>query len=261
MCLVLLALRAHSELPLIVLANRDEFRARPTAPAARWEDAPELFAGRDLEKRGTWMGVTDGGRFAAVTNVRDPASLGPQPNARSRGALVADFLTGRDSGEAYGAALSRSEFPKFNLLVGQGLDLFYLRDDRPGTERVPDGLHGLSNARLDVFWPKVELGLRKLRAVLDLPMTPTTAPFFDILADEGQAEDDMLPKTGVPLAWERRLSAAHITGTEYGTRASTVMLVHRSGAVHVEERTWDAGDGQKVPRSVVTETLAWPRLA
>jgi uncharacterized protein with NRDE domain len=258
MCLVLVALRAHPELPLIVLANRDEFRARPTAPAARWADAPHVFAGRDLEKGGTWMGVSEGGRFAAVTNVRDPGSIAAPANLRSRGALVADYLVRNREAGAYGASIDRAVHPKFNLLVGQGLELFYVRDDRPEVERLTDGLHGLSNARLDVFWPKVELGLRKLAAVLERPMTPAPETFFRILADETLADDAMLPSTGVPLEWERRLSAAHITGIEYGTRASTVLIVHRSGTVHVEERTFD-GTGP-APKSVVSETMRWANV-
>ena len=72
MCLLVLAYRCHPEFPLIVAANRDEFFQRPTAAADFWPDQPHVLAGRDLEQNGTWMGVTKNGRFAALTNVRDP---------------------------------------------------------------------------------------------------------------------------------------------------------------------------------------------
>lgn len=251
MCLVLLALRAHEELPLIVLANRDELRARPAAPAAFWSDAPDVFAGRDLEKLGTWFGVTRGGRFAAVTNVRDPAS---KREGRSRGLLVRDWLASDVQADAFASQLDGAEYPGFNAIVGHGLDLAYLRDDRRGSEPIADGLHGLSNARIDVYWPKVENGLRKLDAVLKRPMTPNAEPFFEILADRSLADDAMLPKTGVPIEWERRLSAAHISGDEYGTRASTVLLVHRSGTAYVEERGFDANG----PLATTSATIQWP---
>src|SRR6188474_3860848 len=89
MCLIVLAWRVHAELPLIVAANRDEFHARPAAPAAFWEDQPGILAGRDLEARGTWMGISRGGKFAAVTNYRG----GTEPRAaQSRGSLVSAFL-------------------------------------------------------------------------------------------------------------------------------------------------------------------------
>src|SRR5262245_66312176 len=90
MCLILFAHRAHAAYPLVVAANRDEWFRRPTAPAGFWPDAPEVFAGRDLEQQGTWLGVTLSGRFAALTNYRDPASN--RPEAPSRGALVSAFL-------------------------------------------------------------------------------------------------------------------------------------------------------------------------
>src|SRR6185295_11671730 len=94
MCLIVLGWRVHAEHPLIVAANRDEFHARPAAPAAFWEDHPGILAGRDLEAGGTWMGGSRSGRFAAVTNYRG----GRDPSAKvSRGALVTGFLLGSDS--------------------------------------------------------------------------------------------------------------------------------------------------------------------
>ena len=252
MCLVLLAYDAHPELWLIVAANRDEFHARPAAPAAFWEDAPDVFAGRDLDKRGTWMGVTRGGRFAALTNVRDPAA---RREGRSRGQLVRDYLTSQASPEDFALALDRPAFPAFNMLTAVGRKLFYLRDDRPEAEAVAPGLHGLSNARLDVFWPKVEDGLRGLRAVLDVPASPAPEAFFRLLARRDLAADDLLPHTGVPVELERKLSAPFISLPQYGTRCSTVLLAHRDGTVYVEERTFGP-DG--LPCGSVCETLHVP---
>ncbi len=72
MCLILFALDAHPRWRRVVAANRDVFFARPTAPAEWWADAPDVLAGRDLRDGGTWMGITRAGRFAAVTNYREP---------------------------------------------------------------------------------------------------------------------------------------------------------------------------------------------
>lgn len=249
MCLVLLAYDAHPELWLIVAANRDEFHARPAATAGFWEDAPGLFAGRDLEKRGTWMGVTRGGRFAAVTNVRDPAA---RREGRSRGQLVRDYLTSQASPRDFSEALDRPAFPAFNLLAAVGRQLFYLRDDVSDATPVAPGLHGLSNARLDVFWPKVEDGLRGLRQVLDAPASPAPEAFFRLLARRDQAPDDLLPHTGVPVELERHLSAPFIALPQYGTRCSTVLLAHRDGTVYVEERSFGP-DGAAC--GVVCETI------
>ncbi|HEX7603366.1 MAG TPA: NRDE family protein, partial [Polyangiaceae bacterium] len=221
MCLVLFAYDAHPELWLILAANRDEFHVRPTAPAGFWEDAPDVFAGRDLDKGGTWLGMTRGGRFAALTNVRDPAAL---RYGRSRGVLVRDYLTSQASPRDFSRDLDRPAFPAFNMLAGVGRQLFYLRDDHPDAVPVTPGLHGLSNARLDVFWPKVEDGLRGLRRVLDAPASPSPEAFFSLLARRDVAPDDLLPQTGVPLELERHLSAPFIHLPQYGTRCSTVVL-------------------------------------
>src|SRR5690606_22700378 len=102
MCLILLGWRARPGMTLAVAANRDEFHARPAAPAAFWADRPDILAGRDLEAMGTWMGVSRSGRFAAVTNyrgAREPSA------AESRGALVTRFLEGGQPAADYVAAL------------------------------------------------------------------------------------------------------------------------------------------------------------
>ncbi|MCP1344019.1 NRDE family protein, partial [Halomonas sp. FL8] len=72
MCLIVFDWRPGSPTPLRLAANRDEFYDRPTAPLARWQDAPEIVAGRDLRAGGSWLGVHRQGRMAAVTNVRAP---------------------------------------------------------------------------------------------------------------------------------------------------------------------------------------------
>ena len=83
MCLILFAQNAHPDYPLVFAGNRDEFYDRPTVSAAFWDEAPHVLGGRDLKAGGTWLGVTKGGYWATVTNVRDQ---GPhRENAPSRG--------------------------------------------------------------------------------------------------------------------------------------------------------------------------------
>ena len=67
-------------------------------------------------------------------------------------------------------------------------------------------------------------------------------PLFAALANRALAPDDELPATGVPLDWERRLSAPFIVGPEvgYGTRCSTVALLGRDGHARFIERSFDA---------------------
>ncbi len=239
MCLIVFALDAHPEYWLVLAGNRDEMFARPTAPASFWEEpnGAEWFGGRDLEKGGTWLGLSPVGRLATVTNVRAP---GARRDGASRGWLARDAVTSKEPIDAFARAIEHERYPSFNLLCADGRRMIYARDDADDVVSVPPGLHGLSNDRLDTFWPKVELGLRRLSALLERPASLAPDALFDVLGDRSLADDAMLPQTGVPLEVERALSAAFVRSPAYGTRCSTVLLWHRSGTVYFEERSFDA---------------------
>ena len=238
MCLIFVAWRAHPDYPLVVAANRDEFFARPAAEAGWWQDCPSVFAGRDLEAGGTWLGLDRDGRFAGLTNFRDPQRN--RDGTPSRGALVADFLRGRES---TAEALARLQFegPRynaFNLLVSDG-DSLGIYESASGSARLLEpGLHALSNHLLDTPWPKVTAG--KSRLARALRALPDDTPLCELLRDDRPAPDAELPRTGVSLAWERMLSSAFIRAPGYGTRCSTVVTRDRHGWTRVTESSWDA---------------------
>lgn len=246
MCLIAFAWQAHPEFPLIVVANRDEWRARPTAPAHWWSDAPHLLAGRDLEAGGTWLGVTRNGRFAALTNFRDPSDK--KPSAPSRGELVRAFLDSLEAPVPFLSTLrSRAaRYAGFNLLVGDGESLACYSQREDAILPVPPGIHALSNHSLNEPWPKVERAKSLLSAALEdlssekTDAGPSLAPYFDLLSDTGRPADASLPDTGVGLEWERVLSPILITGEAYGTRSSTVLVVRKNGQFQFLEGTRDA---------------------
>lgn len=236
MCLILLAHEPNPGYRLVLAANRDEFYERPTAPAAFWDDAPDVLAGRDLRSGGTWMGVTRGGRVAAVTNFRGPGER--REGAPSRGHLVSAFLENSESPAGYLETLRHHarNYDGFNLLVGdtEGLWWYSNRGEEP-RELVP-GVYGLSNHLLDTPWPKVERGKRALRRLLAGREEVAPERVFPILADRTPATDRELPDTGLGTELERLLSAPFIRAQEYGTRSSTVLLVERTGNVTFVER-------------------------
>jgi uncharacterized protein with NRDE domain len=251
MCLILFAHRAHPDYRLIVAANRDEWFRRPTAAAAFWADAPEIFAGRDLEQRGTWLGVTTTGRFAAITNFRDPGSH--RSDAPSRGRLVSDFLRSRAAPAAYLDRLraDAASYNGFSLLVGDGGSLcFFSNRANAGRSLVP-GVYGLSNNLLDVPWPKVRIG--KERLARELAAGVDADALLGLLDDTRTATETELPRTGVSAEWESRLSAMRIVADGYGTRSSTALLIGHGGEATVAERSFDE-HGQE--RSVVRERFA-----
>ena len=238
MCLVLFAWKVHPDYPVILAANRDEFYERASAPADFWKEAPELLAGRDLKEGGSWLGITRSGRMAALTNYRDPASL--KEEAPSRGDLVAGYLLGKEKAETYLNRIAAGTFRYngFSLLVGDLSDFFYF-SNRAGQMPLDPGIHGLSNSLLDVSWPKVVRGKKRLQDLLNQKVRPTTEAVFKILSDRTVPPDDQLPDTGVGLEWERVLSPLFIQSPVYGTRSSTVLLVDRRGRAIFSERVFD----------------------
>ena len=229
MCLIVFAWQAHARYSLVVAANRDEFHARPTASAARWAEAPQLAAGRDLEAGGTWLGIADGQRFAAVTNVREP---GIPPGKRSRGALSADYLRGNLSPTRYLEQLDPREFSGFNLLLGDAETLIHASNRGVERQVLKPGVYGLSNRSLDTPWPKLIKARRALEQAL--PGLPNEDSLFALLGDRQEAPDADLPATGVSREWERRLSAIFIQSPDYGTRASTLVLRDTQGQTLIE---------------------------
>jgi uncharacterized protein with NRDE domain len=240
MCLILLAVGAHPDCPLVIAANRDEYHGRPTAPAAFWPDAPVLLAGRDLEGGGSWFGVTRAGRFAAVTNYRDLAAH--RPGRSSRGELVRSFLTGDITPADYLALVGsdRHRYNDFNLLCGllPG-PLFWYSNRAAASQDLPAGVHGLANHLLDTPWPKVAGGKAELAQLLVAPPADLAEALFALLADRGLPPDRHLPRTGVGLARERLLAPRFIVSPTYGTRSSTTLIVRQDGTVQFRERSFD----------------------
>lgn len=247
MCLIAFALHAHETFAFVVAANRDEYYARETAPATWWDDRHTVFGGRDLRAGGTWLAIDRRGRFAAVTNVREPD---PVSGPRSRGALVAGFVEGSESARDYAERMlgHADDYAGFNLLlVDLAADepaLFVSNRDARRTVAPGGGVHAWSNGALDAPWPKV-LGLReRLGHALHAAPRQLGPTLFDALADRSIPDDVALPDTGVGTLHERLLAPAMIFAPDlgYGTRASTVVAVRRDGHVVFVERSWAPED-------------------
>ncbi|MFT9847070.1 NRDE family protein [Aneurinibacillus sp. REN35] len=236
MCLLLFSYRSHPRYKLVLAGNRDEFYQRPTAPAAFWEDAPHVLAGRDLEKGGTWMGITRSGRFAALTNYRSPEHN--RPDAASRGFLVSDYLMGKEHPMAYLTLVQKNkeQYNGFNLLVGNTNGLYYYSPLLDEVTEVTPGIHGVSNAVLDTPWPKVRKGVQGISTIMQQESI-RERELFTILADAEQAGEEELPDTGVGIEWERLLSSLFIASEEYGTRAMTVFTIDNDNNIMFTEKS------------------------
>lgn len=241
---------------LLLLGNRDEFHARPSAPFDRWPEAPGVHGGRDLAAGGSWLALGPRGRLAAVTNVRDlkngrppaaprgeadPGLIGARGVAeanpglagmamRSRGILVADFVQSGDPAQlaALAAVDQRTDYGAFNLLLLDGAELWHVHAPKARARALPAGLYGLSNADLDTPWPKLQRARAGLAALIEQGWprrvdATALAEGLAVLEDAAAAEDAALPDTGVGLDWERQLSPVFIRAPGYGTRSSLVL--------------------------------------
>lgn len=239
MCLIVFAYDCHPHYHLILGANRDEYRDRPTDPARFWSDAPHLLAGRDRVFGGTWLGVTTGGKLAAITNYRDPRRQ--VAHLPSRGGLVAGFL--QDTAmtpEEFRGTLNRDGggYNGFNLLYGVGTELHYFTNRGGSSGPVTPGIHALSNHLLDTRWPKAATARSRLEAVVQ-QTNVDPEQIFALLSDPAPFAAGMLPDTGVGPERERILSPIFIDDERYGTRSTTVLLIDRTDRVTFIERTFD----------------------
>lgn len=242
MCILLTAWHAHARYDLVVAANRDEFHARPAAPAGKWPDAPRIVAGRDLEAGGTWLGVGRGGRFAAVTNLRRP---GQTRGPRSRGLLVTTWLQMEAGVDDHGTELMRSadDYAGVNLMFADARALAVWSNADNRVRALDAGVHALSNAAPEVEWPKVTRLKQVYARHRELEEDELIDALLTMLRDATAAADGELPDTGIGLAHERVLSPIFVAGDGYGTRCSSVVLREPGGRVlFVERRFDDAGD-------------------
>ena len=237
MCLVLFSYDPDGRRPLVVAANRDEFYARPARSAHYWDEAPTVFAGRDLSAGGSWLGVTASGRFATVTNFAEEAADEVAP--QSRGALVGDFLTGTATAHDLAHHVQGAQYKGFNLLLYDGERLVYT-SNRGITEDLDAGVYGLANAELGATWPKVESGRGALTAARE---RADPRALIDLLHDETQPPDDLLPRRGRPIELERRVAPCFIRGEEYGTRASTA-VIFENGEIRFAEQNYGPGGAE-----------------
>jgi uncharacterized protein with NRDE domain len=239
MCLILIAVDAHPDFKLVLAANRDEYYERPSEPPHFWQEAPHLLAGRDLVAAGTWLGITKRGRIAAVTNYRDPANV--KPAAPSRGKLVSDFLLSDLDSISYLEPIrhEKNRYNGFNLILGNRERITWYSNRSDKIAPLPPGVYGLSNHLLDTPWPKVVRAKALFEEIISTGKELSVDAFFRLLKDQTPASDDRLPRTGVPIEWERILSPIFITSPSYGTRSSTVLLIDKEDHVTFLDRTFN----------------------
>lgn len=232
MCTLAIAYNSHPEYPFIFIGNRDEFYKRQTENARMRSG---VLSGLDLEKGGTWTGISLTGRVAFITNHRDFTLHVEAPE--SRGLLTKDFLEGEMDPKIYLETLSqkKSHYNPYNLVVGDTKDLYFYSNIEDRIIKLNEGIHGLSNAFLNTPWPKVKRIKDDLKEAISKTSLDESA-LFSILENKMAADENDLPSTGLELNLEKSLSSIFIELEAYGTRHETVILMNRLGIVHFIEK-------------------------
>lgn len=246
MCLAIIALNTSPDWPLIVVANRDELHTRPTLPAAPWTDAQNIVGGRDLNAGGTWLGMTANGRFALLTNFREPGRH--DLNAPSRGQLTDRYLKGDESAESYAKSIREQGrfYNGFNLLIADDRGCWYVSNRASANtpqdaQKISPGVVGISNASLNTPWPKLKRTQHAVSELLVRQQTSKPDPerLFEIMMDTRSASLDELPDTGVGPEREKLLGSPFIKNERYGTRCTTLIMKRSDGRVRFHELRFD----------------------
>lgn len=241
MCLIAFSVDQNPRYKVILAANRDEFYNRPTRKAQFWEKEgfQNILAGKDLEAGGTWMGINRNGKWAALTNYRDPKNI--KENAPSRGDLVLDYLKNDLDADSYIKKIEQKagSYNGFNILLGKGSNVLHFSNENELVTKLPPGFHGVSNALLDTSWPKLNAAKTDLKQVT-LNGDFDNEDLFTLLKNDAKADDKMLPSTGIPYEWEKAISSVFIKTENYGTLCSTLLLIDHYGNAEFIERRYDA---------------------
>ena len=245
MCLLLIAYKVHPQYPIVLAANRDEYHSRPALTARFWDDKPFLLSGKDLQAGGTWLGITKGGRIAAITNYHEEAIT--DPTLFSRGSLVADFLCSDVSPRSYANSITHNglHYGGFSIIFGTVEKLFYCSNRKSDYETCQPGIHGLSNRLLNDNAFKIRKGRDIMKSLLAERDSLSPDDLFSVLNDPEHAPGSELSSHCGTAEDERFYSSIFIRGEEYGTRCSTVILLDRGGHVLFAERSFSP-DGKPI---------------
>lgn len=238
MCLISIAYQCHPKYKLILLANRDEFYQRPTKEAHWWDEDNTVFGGKDLQAGGSWLAVSKNGKIGAITNFRNPSRI--IKNKISRGQILGNYMLSDTSEKKYIDEISSlaESYEGYNLLFGNQDYLYHYSNINQKVTTISPGVHALSNHLLNTPWPKVEKAKKVMTELIEMGNTLNVETAFTLFSDKQIAPDDQLPDTGIGLSYERYLSSIFIDIPQYGTRATTLLLIDNENQVYFEEREY-----------------------
>jgi len=239
MCLIVFGYKIDEKFDLVFASNRDEFYGRPTQSARLWNDHSGIIGGKDLEKGGTWLGLNMAGKFASVTNYREPGRS--DSGAKSRGEIVKSFLTSPRQPHEFIERLSKTanRYNGFNLIAGNRSELYHFSNREGVINKLEPGIYGLSNGLLNEPWPKVSDAKQKFQS-LSAKNNFSDKNLFRLLSSANTYPQNKLPETGLPVKKEKAVSSIFVSTNEYGTRSSGLIYMNHKKIRYVE-RSYKTG--------------------
>lgn len=233
MCIVAIAWQVLQGRALCMISNRDEFYNRPASSIHLWPNSP-IVAGQDLQSGGTWMGITQTGRWAIVTNFRDAKDQIKYPT--SRGHLIQQYLESDLAPIRFAKQIEKvqCDYAGFNLFVGDTEQAVYMSNRGEAPQVLAKGVYVVSNGLMSDDWEKTK-HLRKRFTQEFLPMlqpedissADIEYAVWNILEDERKILPALLPETGISVEMESLLSSTFIQSPVYGTRCSNFLVMQQ----------------------------------
>lgn len=240
MCLIVLALNPKSDYKLVLTSNRDEFYERPTESMHWWDSSPGVLAGKDKNFDGTWMALSEKGKFAAVTNVREFTSLSTKKKSledlASRGDLVKDFVLSNHSSSEYIDEIDFLNYQGFNLILFDGVEGL-ICSNRGLEKKLTEGeIYAIGNKPIEQKSEKIKSAEEDFKKILSseisgknlftMMQSPVNKPleFSEAFTKENHGRE-----------FPYRFIATDI----YGTRSTTSIIIDNNDFAEIEETSFN----------------------
>lgn len=260
MSLLALAWQLYPAYPLMILYNRDENRERPAEKLQRWDTSPVIYGGRDPVSGGSWLAITETGKFAALTDFHH-ANMQALKAQQSRGQLLIDYLQSELDPESFlrRTAARRQQMLPCNLVLGDRQNVYYSCSVSQVEEELSPGVHSLSDYFMDTPMPKCRYLQKALQKRMqdELLSAEEREELFELLARPMRFPEEELPRRGFDLHTEAELSPIFLELGDYGTVSSALITVDAQGEVLFSERSYQPG--QEHSTHSLSFQLAAPR--
>ena len=239
MCLIVFSYKETKESSkafpgsLILAANRDEYYERPTKNMHWWE-AEGVLAGKDLQAGGTWLAVSDDGRFAAITNYKELTSK--RGDLKSRGELVSNYITSKEvSSREYLESIKGTNYAGFNLLLGDKEGIHYISNRSEEVDKLETGIHAVGNLLLNSQTKKSVKVKNQFKELLQT--SPDEDQLLEFMKDDS-GDLSNLDMAGFKETEHEEIPYRFIKSDVYGTRCTTLLTIDPNGKYRITEQNY-----------------------